>query len=121
MTSKEEKEERKAMILIDKIAYLTEKLPSTVPTATKDSKIYSVFNSKPGETDHQTFNRRFDAAFAAELVNDDGTLQHLTRGEYGMDLVTKYLEGLIPILPSLPLEIMFMKLERLLNGLLAVV
>jgi hypothetical protein len=117
--SAEEVEERKAAVCIEKICSLIKKLPKSVSEATKESKIYSVFNGEEGESDHHTFNERFDAAFGADCVDESGRLKYIERGANGMDLVKSYLKSLE--LPGLPLDIMLLKLVRLRDGLQAFV
>lgn len=123
MTSKEEKEERKARLFIDKICYLSENLPDSVPLATKESKIFTAFSLPDGENEYHIFNRRFDAAFGKDTVNTDGSLKYMARGEFGMNKVAKYLDSLKDppgSLASLPLDMMMLKFDRVLKGLLIV-
>ena len=44
-------------------------LPNSVPEATAKSKIYRPFTGEEGESEHQTFNKRFAAVFGADLTD----------------------------------------------------
>jgi hypothetical protein len=120
--SEEELEEIKAAELIEQICLLIKKLPYSVKEAEKSSKLRSVFTGPEGESVLFTFNRRFDAVFAEDCGDGYGRLPCVERGPHGMDLVTEYLQGLVPTLASISLgPVMFIKLERLQDELLKLV
>ena len=119
----EEKEEFKATQLIQKISYLSQNLlPSVIPEATTEDKIYRVFSRIEDSEDdpYLPFNRKFDAVFAQDTRNaETGRLEHIRRGPNGMDLIIKFLNSLD--LVSLPLDRMNQKLENLLKELIEIV
>ena len=119
----EEKEEIKATQLIQKISYLSQNLlPSLVPEATTDDKIYRVFTRVEDSEDdpYLPFNWKFDAVFAQDTRNaETGRMEYIRRGPNGMDLVIKFLNSLD--LVSLPLDRMNHKLENLLKELIELV
>jgi len=94
--------------LITNIVTLSTGLPSSVPLATKEDKIYTVMSSPEGEDGWQTFNKRFDAMFGKDCHDDNGRLHFVCRGLYGMDMVTAYLKKLD--VAAMPLDLMALKL-----------
>ena len=84
------------IIVEDQIGHLkalVSALPSSVPPATEDGRIATVFTKIPESKDPDdqwpVFNRRMDALFGEDLrVN--GRLLNVTRGPFGMDMVIQY-------------------------------
>ncbi|KAF7965429.1 hypothetical protein HWV62_43656 [Athelia sp. TMB] len=100
--------------LVKKIINLSNALPAqAVRLAIQRDKICMVMHGPEGETPWQTLNKRFDALFAEDCRDDQGRLPEIRRGQYGMDLVAKYLEELGPALDEMPREPLAIKLERL--------
>jgi len=60
-------------------------LPLTLPIATKNDKIFEVFENIPVPTDGsahwKTFNRRFDILFGEDVRDLQGRLLHVTSGK----------------------------------------
>lgn len=100
--------------IIKRIVAAGSRLPLSLPAATCEDKIYTVFKRVTGESEWETFNRRFDLVFGDELRDENGRLQYFRRGEHGMDLVCKYLEAIKPS-DALLWELASIKLTRLLN------
>jgi hypothetical protein len=97
--------------LITNIISLTRGLPTSVPPANKDDKIFEVMNGSVGESAWQTFNKRFDALFAEDCRDKHGRLQYIRRGKLGMDKVCQYLATLN--LEAMPQDLVTLKLNRL--------
>lgn len=81
--------------LVQEIAELTKKLPSTVRDGSKQDRIYEVMTKINGETAWATFNRRFDILFAEDCRDENGRLHHVRRGRLGMNTVVNYLNLVI--------------------------
>ncbi|KAI9431833.1 hypothetical protein F5148DRAFT_1295922 [Russula earlei] len=69
-------------------------LPSSVPSATEDGHIATVFNNIPESEDPDdqwpVFNHRMDALFGEDLCKN-GHLLNVKRGQFGMDMVIQLL------------------------------
>src|ERR1700678_323742 len=106
------------LALVKTIKALSDSLPSTVGIATRDDKIYTTLvKINEGEI-HMTFNRIFDILFKED--NDcrvDGRLRYLLRGKYGMDKLCAYLNDIDWMEPNLPLDLVKLKLDRLIEEL----
>ena len=78
---------------------LVTKLPRTVFVATKNDRIFQVFTAIPVPADSdkhwEVFNRRMDSLFGEDVRDEQGRLTNVKRGEYGMDMVVKYVEEAI--------------------------
>lgn len=83
--------------LVNTIGKLVKQLPSSVLEATRQDKIYRVMTGPipKGETQHETFNRRFDALFGEDCRDPNGRLRHVMRGRAGMMLVSSYLTRIV--------------------------
>jgi hypothetical protein len=79
--------------LVDQIDMLSRKLPSSVPIATRESKI-STSIILPGQDGDaaSTFNRRMDVLFGEDLRDAAGRLKYVATGKHGMGAVVKYLK-----------------------------
>jgi len=99
--------------LITSIVSLSQGLPSSLPLAAHDNKIYRVISRPDGDNAWHTFNTRFDALFADDCRDSQGRLQYIHRGAYGMDAVCSYLNKLNLDDGDLPLNLLASKLERL--------
>lgn len=102
--------------LVKDITTLSGSLPSLVPLATKNDKIWSVLNSEPRDTAHETFNRRFDALFGEDCRDSAGRLQYIRNGKLGMGLVCAYLSK-CDWSDGFPLDLVEIKLQRVLSEL----
>jgi hypothetical protein len=104
------------LALVKTIKALSDSLPSTVGIATRDDKIYTTLvKINEGET-HMTFNRIFDILFK-EDNGVDGRLRYLLCGKYGMDKLCAYLNDIDWMEPNLPLDLVKLKLDRLIEEL----
>jgi hypothetical protein len=101
--------------LINNIVSLTKLLPTSVPLATDEDRIFAVMNSAEGESTWHTFNKRFDALFGEDCRDSTGQLHHIRRGHLGMDKVCDYLRALD--VGSVPLDLATIKLLCLRDGL----
>ncbi|KAH9071527.1 hypothetical protein EDB83DRAFT_2220841 [Lactarius deliciosus] len=79
--------------IVEAITLLTKNLPSSVPEGKRDGKLHQVMtnNSYRGETPWETFNKRMDATFGEDCRDAEGRLENVSRGRFGLDIVTKYL------------------------------
>jgi hypothetical protein len=83
-------------LIVQDIKILIKKLPSSLPIAERDSKIYTTLQQIHGETHWATFNRRFDILYGAELRNKaTNRLPNIERGKFGLDAISAYLERII--------------------------
>jgi hypothetical protein len=107
------------LALVKSFEALSDSLPSTVGTATRDDKIYTTLvRVNEGDT-YMTFNRIFDILFKED--NDcrvDGRLRYLLRGKYGMDKLCSYLNEVDWMEPNLPLNLVKLKLDSVLEELI---
>jgi hypothetical protein len=99
--------------LVKSIRALSDSLPSSVPNATKNDKIYIVISTQEGRTPFETFNKRFDALFAEDCRNSDGRLHYIRQGINGMGLVCAYLNKINWSDEAIPLDLVEIKLLRL--------
>jgi hypothetical protein len=79
------------------LAELSPLLPNSLPEATDDGLIASIFCRVPVSNDPlerwEVFNRRMDLLFAEEMRdNSTGYLLNIACGPFGMDLVIAYLK-----------------------------
>jgi hypothetical protein len=102
--------------LVKEISALSSSLSDAVPKGSKDDKIWSVLNTKEGDTPHETFNRRFDALFGEDCRDPGGRLHHIRQGKLGMGLVISYLSKL-NWTKDFPLDLVELKLQRLADEL----
>ncbi|TRM56819.1 hypothetical protein BD626DRAFT_362948, partial [Schizophyllum amplum] len=84
--------------LAQEIKALIKRLPTTIPTAAKDGKIYTVVTGPQKESTWMTFNSRFDALYGEDYA------------------VSKYLDIAVAQ-PGMMHEPMMLKLERLKKAL----
>lgn len=82
--------------ILTNLATLTASLPSSVALGTRSDKFYHVLTNINEGDPFETFNRRFDILFKEDDDCRDaaGRLHYIRRGEYGMDLLCKYLQGI---------------------------
>jgi hypothetical protein len=102
--------------LVKEISTLSSSLSDAVPKGSKDDKIWSVMNTKEGDTPHETFNRRFDALFGEDCRDSGGRLHYVRQGKLGMGLVTSYLSK-INWSMGFPLDLVELKFQRLITEL----
>ena len=79
---------------VSKLAKLLPKLAKSIPLATAEDRINTVFKNIPSDTSEpwEVFNRRFDALFGQDTCNANGRLKNIQRGPLGMDMVLEYLQ-----------------------------
>ncbi|KAI9450260.1 hypothetical protein F5148DRAFT_1290930 [Russula earlei] len=96
---------------------LVSSLPSSVPSATEDGCIATVFNNIPESEDPDdqwpVFNHRMDALFGEDL-RENGRLLNVKRGPFGMDMVVQYAANAVRA-GNLLWEPTKIKLDRLLT------
>jgi hypothetical protein len=81
------------MAIVNTITLLTKRLPSSMPKGKRDGKLYHVMTNDnyQGETPWETFNKCLDATFGEDCQNAEGQLENVCQGQFGMDIITKYL------------------------------
>ncbi|KAF8227734.1 hypothetical protein L208DRAFT_1295188 [Tricholoma matsutake] len=97
--------------LVKDISALSSSLSDAVPKGSKDDKIWSVMNTKEGDTPHETFNHQFDALFGEDCRDSGGCLHHVCQGKLRMGLVVSYLSKIN--WTNFPLDLVELKLQRL--------
>lgn len=103
--------------LISTIRTLSQSLPTdTVQLGTREDFLYKTFVHVKGENDWHTFNRRFDLVFGEDCRDSHGRLEHMRRGQYGLDFVVEYLET-TKTANGMMFELMKLKLDRLIAEL----
>ncbi len=105
--------------VVAKIARLSAALPALVPMGTKNDHLYKVFTGpKKEEGEWRTLNTHFDGVFGEDLRNaTSGRLKHLRRGEQGINVVVRYLEGVDWADKDMPWDIVMLKLQRVVDEL----
>jgi hypothetical protein len=104
--------------LVKTFKALSDSLPLTVGTATREDKIYTTLVKVNEGENYMTFNRIFDILFKED--NDcrvDGRLRYLLRGKYGMEKLCAYLNDIDWTEPNLPLNLVKLKLDRVIEEL----
>ena len=81
--------------LAQDITRLSKRLPTSIPEATKDDRIYATMTKVKGDLPWETFNRRFDILFGEDCRNKEGRLFYICRGRHGMNIVTAYLSRVV--------------------------
>ena len=104
-------------LLVKEITTLSNSLLDSVPNGSKDDKIWSVMNTEELDTPHETFNRRFDAIFGEDCRDSNGRLHHVRQGKLGMGLVVAYLSKINWMTGDFPLDLVELKLQRLITEL----
>jgi hypothetical protein len=101
---------------IGRLKSLVSALPSSVPCATEDGRITTVFTNVPESQDPDNqwpvFDRRMDTLFGEDL-HVNGCLLNVTRGPFGMDMVIQYAAKAVQA-GNLLWEPVKIKLDRLL-------
>jgi len=79
---------------VSKLAKLLHILPRSVPLATANDHINTVFKNIPSEASEawEVFNHRFDALFGQDTRDAEGRLKNVRCGPLGMDQVLGYLQ-----------------------------
>jgi hypothetical protein len=98
---------------VQQITTLTKQLPSRIPCGSPGDKIWVVLKGPKGETEWETFNKRFDSLFGEDCRDESGRLCYLSRGKYGMDAICAYITGVDFKSPGIPLDLVEIKLLRL--------
>src|SRR6266478_3139421 len=104
--------------LVKEIGALSGSLSDAIPKGSKDSKIWSVMNTKEGnghDAPFETFNCRFDALFGEDCHDLHGRLHHICQGKLGMGLVVLYLSKIN--WADFPLDLVELKLQCLIAEL----
>ncbi|KDR65759.1 hypothetical protein GALMADRAFT_1362644 [Galerina marginata CBS 339.88] len=105
--------------LVKSFKALSDSLPSTVGTATRDDKIYTTLvKVNEGDT-YMTFNRIFDILFKEDVdCRVNGRLRYLLRGKYGMGKLCAYLNDINWAEPDLPLDLVKIKLDQVIEEMI---
>ena len=106
----------KILSLVKHSHALSNGLPPSVQTGTKDDKIYLVMNSAEGEDAFETFNQHFDVMFGEDCHDPTSHLQHIHQGKLGMGVVCSYLSN-IDWVKGFPLDLVEIKLQWLMTEL----
>ena len=102
--------------LINELNTQSKLLPTSVPVGKKDDKLYSVVSRAKGSTDvWEGLNKCLDAAFGSDCCDAEGRLTEIRRGKLGMAAFVGYLNE-IQWKPSIPLDIVLVRLQRILDG-----
>ena len=81
--------------LIHELTVLAKALSMRIPEGKPTDDFYNVIvNVESEEGDWPTFNHKFDLLFGIDCIDLSGHLKHLCHGEFGMDAVIAYLQGL---------------------------
>jgi len=80
--------------LISNIVSLMRSLPTSVPLATNEDRIFAVMNSPKDKSTWHTFNKHFGVLFGEDCHDSTGELHHVYLGCLGMDKVCDYLSTL---------------------------
>jgi hypothetical protein len=102
--------------LVKEISALLSSLSDAVPKASKNNKIWSVMNTKEGDTLHETFNHQFNALFGEDCHDSNGHLHYVCQGKLGMGLIIFYLLK-INWTQDFPLNLVALKLQWLIDEL----
>ena len=97
--------------LVKEITMLSNGLPSSIQTGTKEDKIWRVKNADGGDTAHETFNKRFNAIFGEDCCDSSGCLLHIRKGKHGLGLICSYLSQIDWVVDDFPLDIVEIKLQ----------
>lgn len=101
-----------ASLIVDLVS-LCQKLPSSVPTASKDDQIYRIISEVQGDDPWQSFNRKFDLLFGEDCRDEGGRLLNIRRGKYGMGAVCAYLMTINTEEPWFLADLAVIKLNRI--------
>lgn len=74
-------------------------------------------NANGGDTAHEMFNKRFDAIFGEDCHDSSGHLLHIHKGKHGLGLICLYLSQIDWVVDDFLLDIVEIKLQRLLSEL----
>jgi hypothetical protein len=97
--------------LINNFVSLMRSLPTSIPLATDEDRIFAVMNSPKGEYTWHTINKCFDVLFGEDCCDSTGQLHHIHHGHLSMDKVCDYLSTLN--VGSVPLDLATIKLVHL--------
>lgn len=86
--------------LVKNFTALCASLPSSLPVATKDDKIYTTLLRVNEGDIYMTFNRIFDILYKedSDCRGEDGRLRYILCGKYGMDKICAYLNGVFSLI-----------------------
>jgi hypothetical protein len=100
-----------AASLIVNLTSLCQRLPNSVPKATKDDRIYHVITNINEDDPWQSFNCKFDLLFGEDCRDKNGRLNNIRRGKYGMGAVCAYLNNISTEEPWFLAELVAIKLN----------
>lgn len=100
--------------LVKNFTALCTSLPSSLPVANKEDNIYTTLLCVNEGDTYMTFNRIFDILYKED---SDCCLHYILCGKYGMDKICVYLNGVDWSEPNIPLDLMKLKLDQVINEL----
>ncbi|EIW82967.1 hypothetical protein CONPUDRAFT_71621 [Coniophora puteana RWD-64-598 SS2] len=103
--------------VVESICELAKKLPDSIEIAEKTDRIYTVMKNLRGKNNWHTFNRRFDALFAQDILDKHGHFPDMRRGRHGIEYVASYIQNTALDLPHNTHAALMLKLQRLDNEL----
>lgn len=96
---------------------LAQQLPSSVPVGERRQPIYTNFkNFFYQGSAWELVNRKLDTVFGSATILPDGHLKNLSRGANGLDTVIKYFESVLQDENDVPIDLLFLKVERLIEA-----
>ncbi|KAF7333702.1 hypothetical protein MVEN_02326400 [Mycena venus] len=107
----------KVLTLIKKIEALAPLLPDSVTEASEDdNELHRILTETSGIDDSPwgTLNRQLDKLFGMD-TRENGRLKYIRRGEHGMSFVARHLAGLDWKSGKYPLELVELKLQRIVD------
>lgn len=105
--------------LVKNFTALCTSLPSSLPVANKEDNIYTTLLCVNEGDTYMTFNRIFDILYKedSDCCSEDCCLHYILCGKYGMDKICVYLNGVDWSESNIPLDLMKLKLDRVINEL----
>uniref|UniRef100_A0A8H7XX35 Uncharacterized protein n=1 Tax=Psilocybe cubensis TaxID=181762 RepID=A0A8H7XX35_PSICU len=109
--------------VVKSLTLLSSSLPDNIPVATRHDKIYTAIPTAPiesqGSAIFETFNRVTDILFKedADCRDEHGRFHYIRRGKLGMENLCVYIGKINWEVSDIPLDLVGMKLERILDEL----
>lgn len=105
------------LCIINKLSSLCDNLPTSILFGIQADKMYHTLLHVNEGSPFETFNRIFDILFKedSDCWDEQGRFHLIRRGKYGMDKLCVYLRGVNWDDQSIPLDLVKLKLDRVLN------
>ncbi|KAH9477502.1 hypothetical protein JR316_0009720 [Psilocybe cubensis] len=109
--------------VVKSLTLLSSSLPDNIPVATRHDKIYTAIPTAPiesqGSAIFETFNHVTDILFKeyADCRDEHGRFHYIRRGKLGMENFCVYIGKINWEVSDIPLDLVGMKLERILDEL----